>query len=266
MKFLLDIPIVVSVAEWVWNVDPVEAGVGDPLTSAEICLPILPFMNLDCWSRLVIKGLGIAIILGACLNKAPVIRNILSARATAGLSRGAVLGETIMYANGASYGTLSGHPFSAYGENVALLIQSIVIVLLIWKFSTPAVSMGERGIVVAVAAIYLVTVSFFLTEELYYLLMSINVPILLYSRGSQILETYRCQHTGAQSIITTTMNLVGGLIRILTLIHEVGWDLAVLVPFGLSVSLNIVCFSQHFYYRSNTEKFMADLQAKKKQQ
>jgi hypothetical protein len=120
----------------------------------------------------------------------------------------------------------------------------------------------------ATGAVYLVTLTMFLPESQYYLLMTSIMPILLYSRGSQILQTYQCKHTGAQSIITTTMNLLGGLIRILTTIKEVGWDLNVLGMFGLSLGLNIVCFLQFFYYKENTEKFLQDLRtaAKKKQQ
>lgn len=270
MKFLLEIPLVLSFAEWVWTVDddgvavvaPEDASESTrPKYSAELCLSTLPLMNGDCWKRLIVKGLGVAIILGACLNKAPVIRNILANRAAAGLSRNAVYGETLMYANSAAYGLLSAFPFSAYGENAALLLQSVVIVFLTWQFATPpGVSITERGTVVAVVAVYLTVVPFLLTESHYYLLMTSIMPILLVSRGSQIIETYRCQHTGAQSILTTTMNLVGGLIRILTTIQEVGWDFAVLGTFGLSLILNCLCFGQHFYYQSNTQKFLAELQ------
>jgi len=272
MKFLLDIPFIVALAEWVWTVEMTEEDEGAPVvlpkTSAELCLSTLPLMNGDCWSQLIVKGLGIAIILGACLNKAPIIRNILANQAAAGLSRASIYGETLMYANSAAYGQLLGHPFSAYGENACLLLQSLIIIVLAWKFADPKVSLREQGLIMAAGAAYLATVTMFLPESQYYLLMTSIMPILLYSRGSQILQTYQCQHTGAQSIITTTMNLVGGLIRILTTIKEVGWDPNVLGMFGLSLGLNIVCFLQFFYYKENTNKFVQDLQAaaKKKQQ
>ena len=261
MKFLLDLPWVVSFAEWIWTVDPHE----QVSVSAEMCLSSLPLMNGDCWKRLLVKGLGLAIILGSCLNKAPVIRNIIANRAAVGLSRSAIYGETLMYANSAAYGMLSSFPFSAYGENAALLLQALVIVVLCWKYSnTTMISITERGSVVAAATVYLATVPFVLPESLYYLLMTSIMPILIVSRGSQILETYRCQHTGAQSIVTTSMNLLGGVIRIGTTIQEVGWDWAVLGTFGLSLVLNCICFGQHFYYQTNTKKFLADLQQQKK--
>ena len=269
MKSFLGLPWLVSFAEWIWTVD-VDIDV-DPddehvvAVSAEFCLSSLPWMNGDCWKRLIVKGLGVAIILGACLNKAPVIRNIVSNRAAVGLSRGAIYGETLMYANSAAYGMLSHFPFSAYGENTALLLQSLIIVVLCWKYSSATViSFSERALVVAAATAYVATVPLALPESRYYLLMTSIMPILLVSRGSQILETYRCQHTGAQSIVTTSMNLVGGVIRIGTTIQEVGWDFAVLGTFGLSLVLNCICFGQHFYYQTNTKRFLADLQQQKK--
>lgn len=269
MSFLLEIPLVVSLAEWIWNDSTSQdSSLEQVKTSAELCLSTLPLMNTDCWKCLIAKGLGILIIVGAFLNKAPVIRNIVVAQATAGLSRASVYGETIIYANAAVYGLLNSHPFSAYGENIALLLQAILIVVLTWHYDSKYISAFERGVVLAMAALYWAVVVFFLPQQYYFVLMTSIMPLLLYARGSQIIETFRCQHTGAQSIITTTMNLGGGLIRILTTIQEVGWDFAVLVTFGLSLVLNIICFGQYFYYQKNTQTFLADLQtaSKKKKQ
>jgi mannose-P-dolichol utilization defect 1 len=255
MKFLLEIPLVMSLAEWIWGGDS-----GDG--AATFCVESLPWMNSECWSRLIVKGLGIAIILGACLNKAPVMLNIMRAKSTQGLSSTAVYGETLVYANGAFYGMLSGHPITAYGENAALFLQSVVIIFMMWQFAAPPASMLERGLVGLLGALYVLVTTAILPKEFHYLLMTSIMPVLLYSRGSQILETFRCQHTGAQSIVTNTMSLVGGLIRILTTIKEVGWDMAVLGTILLSCILNLTLFVQYFYYRKNTETFLADLRVK----
>jgi mannose-P-dolichol utilization defect 1 len=176
-----------------------------------------------------------------------------------------------VYTNCALYGILEGHPLTAFGENIALLLQSLVIVYLVWTLSTKSatpVSLQEKSLVVTCLIGYITVNNMFLPEMYRYLLMSSNLPILLYSRGSQILETYRIQHTGAQSIVTLTMNFVGGLIRILTTIQEVGWDIAVLAGYGLSLLLTSTLFIQYFYYQANTAKFIADLkvQVDKKQQ
>lgn len=173
-----------------------------------------------------------------------------------------------VYTNGALYGILEKHPFTAFGENLALVLQSLVIAFLVWKYTggkekintNNGVTLQERFMTAILYVSYITCTFTILPDNLRYLLISSNVPIMLYSRGTQVLETFRIQHTGAQSVVTTTMNLVGTLIRILTTIKEVGWDFAILIGFALSLILNLTMFIQYFYYRSNTERFISQLQ------
>jgi hypothetical protein len=258
MKFLLDLPIVMVLADWIWGQD------ANDQVSPELCIETIPFMNAGCSSQLAVKGLGIAIIGGACFNKAPIMVNILNTKSTAGLSRTAIYGETICAANAAFYGLLEGHPLTAYGENGALLFQSVAIIFMMWQFTdAPKVSTQERVLASGLGVAYVVGVTTMLTTDLHYLLMASIWPVMLYARGSQIIETWQIQHTGAQSILTTSLNLVGGMLRILTTIKEVGWDMAVLSGFLLSAIMNGVMFLQYFYYQSNTEKFVKELKEKK---
>lgn len=254
MNRLIEIPLIMAVADWIWG--------EDPLVTPAFCVERIPVMSSECWSRLIVVGLGVAIILGACLNKAPIMINILNAKSTSGLSATAIYGETLVYANCAFYGMLSGHPFTAFGENAALFVQSVIVTILMWHFSSPPASTEERTAAIVAGVSYVFLVYFVLPIELRYLLMTSVMPILLYSRGSQILATFRCQHTGAQSIATTTMNVMGGMVRILTTIKEVGWDMAVLGTIFLSCILNLTMLAQYFYYRKNTEAYLSDLKVK----
>jgi uncharacterized protein YhhL (DUF1145 family) len=212
MKFLLNIPLVMSFAEWVWSDDPSDN------VSPEQCLESLmsSFMlnketGIGCWSRLMAKGLGIAIVLAACLNKAPVIRNIIHSQSTAGIARYSVYGDCIVYANMAYYGIKEGHPFTAFGENVAILLQSLVIIILICKFENkPIVGFMERVMVMLFGVLYTLAVFFILPKEHNYLLISCTWPMYISSRGSQIYHTaIVAKHTGAQSLITLSLNLLG---------------------------------------------------------
>ena len=248
MKFLLELPPVVALAIWLWGED-------------QTCLDAFPFMPMDCWSALAAKGIGIAIILASCLNKAPIMRNILAARSVEGLSRFSFYGDALVYANGSFYGLLEGHPFTAFGENVALLIQTLLIVALVWRYSK--VSAMEKGLVALFATCYVLGVNYVLPSHLHSLLMASITPVYLYARGLQIWETFRAQHTGAQSIVSIAMSLVGSIIRILTTLKEVGMDWAVLGNYSLGVVLNGTCFAQYYYYRRNTERFLQEQQSKK---
>jgi hypothetical protein len=42
----------------------------------------------------------------------------------------------VVYNNATVYGFLEGHPFTANGESGALLLQTVVIILMAWQFST----------------------------------------------------------------------------------------------------------------------------------
>lgn len=252
MKFLLDNSLVMWLANWFWGENEV--------TSPEECITALPFMTRDCWTTLIAKGAGIAIILGAFLNKAPVIANLRNSQSTEGLSRGAVYGDFLVYANAFSYGYLEGHPMTSYGESGALLVQTLVIIALIWQYSKPSISFTEPILTGVVVLIYLYVTQNMLPPEYHYLLMTINYPASAYARGSQIFATYQVKHTGANSIITTTLNVVGSLIRILTTIQEVGFDIPVLASYALGVVLNGICFIQHFVYWENTKEFVSKLE------
>jgi len=149
---------------------------------------------------------------------------------------------------------------------LALNGQTLVLVLTIWQLQdNPPVSMQHIIAAFVVYASYCFAGLYLLPEDMQYLLLASNWPLLLYSRGSQILTTQKLKHTGPQSIITITLNLVGVLIRILTTISEVGWDMTLLSGFALSAAMSFILFVQYFIYRSNTAKFLAELEKKKKE-
>jgi hypothetical protein len=255
MRSLLNSHYVLSIANNIWGDDTS----GD--VSGQVCLKRFPFMELGCWSGLLAKSIGVLIILASCINKAPVIRNMLDSKSAAGLSRFSIYGDVLVSANGAFYGILEGHPFTAFGENCALVIQTIIIISLIWRFSR--VEGTEKVMSLGAAMLYLGVITLLLPKDMNYLLQASITPIYLYSRGLQIFETFRIQHTGAQSIATIGMSLAGSAIRILTTIQEVGMDFAVLANYGLGVAMNLTSFVQYFYYKDNTNKYLLKLKTKK---
>lgn len=94
--------------------------------------------------------------------------------------------------------------------------------------------------------------------------MVYNPIVLVSTRGAQIRANYENKQTGAQSIATIAMNLVGSLVRIATTIKEIGFDFHILRSYGASVTLNAILFAQILMYRATTEKFLGDLKKKKK--
>ena len=113
MKLILENPLVIGFAEWVWHDSP-SSDTADHAISPELCLATMPVMNGACWSALLAKGLGVAIILGACLNKAPLIYNIWTSQSTQGLSAGALYGELLVVAHSSLYGILMEYRTSLF--------------------------------------------------------------------------------------------------------------------------------------------------------
>jgi hypothetical protein len=163
-------------------------------------------------------------------------------------------------ANTSLYGFLENFPITAYGEYIVVTIQGILIVLFVWIFSKPRVPWIEQSLFGVFIVVYPMSVYIFLPKDFYYLLVVSNWPLFMCSRGLQIIENYRIQHTSAQSILTDGSVVIGSLVRIVTTLQEVGWDQSVLLSFGLYCFMSMILVLQNIYYRKNTEKFFKSRQ------
>lgn len=257
MVRLVDIPLVMPLAEWIW------AGALSDDVSAETCLSQVPFLTSGCFSQLLSKALGVAIVLGSCLNKMPIILNMMKTRSAIGVSRTGLYGEAVVYTNCALYGFLQGHPINAYGENVSLLMQNVALIVMAWQFKSSTVAIQEKAVATVFFVVYVICGMYVLPPDLRYLLMSSTWITMLYARGSQVIETFYDKHTGNLSIVTTSMNLVGASIRILTTLNETG-DMVVVSGYLLSVVMCLIMFIQYWMYLEKTLEVQKQAQAELK--
>ncbi|KAL3902417.1 MAG: hypothetical protein SGILL_010830, partial [Bacillariaceae sp.] len=144
---------------------------------------------------------------------------------------------------------------------------NVVLVALSWTYSnktaTP-VTMQEKVMVIVGFVAYIAAVLQYLPEEYWSFLMSSTWPIMVYARCSQIWGTFKAKSTGNLSIVTTSMNLFGAAIRILTTMQETGGDFFVLGGYLLSGSLSSIMFGQYWWYLKNTLKTSKEAGKKKK--
>lgn len=276
MVNLASIPLVMPLAKWVW-----EASENPEEVSPDMCLSQVPFLGSGCFSALLAKALGVVIILGSCVNKIPLILNMQNSKSADGISRNSLYGEALVYASCVFYGRLHEYPFSSCqstfshlstvafyilisrnfyllteidGENASLLIQNFVLIAMAWNLSATPVSPLEKVTSTGGFVAFSIFIMYFLPENLRYLLMSGTWPVMIYARGSQILGTFQVKQTGNLSILTTSMNLVGSLIRVGTTVQETG-DVVVLAGYILSFLLSLAMFFQYFLYLTNTQEF-----------
>lgn len=256
--------IILPFAQYVWGSS--KSAEESVTLTPEFCISSLPFsIPPPCLPMLLTKLIGVAIICGAASNKAPVFLNILKSKSGYGFSMSSVYAESIMYSNSAFYGILKGNPITSFGENLVVAFQTLIMVLLLWKFKKdPSPPTSEKIMALVGYASYVFITFVMLPPSYQYLLHASNWFVLIFARGSQILSTYKIKHTGNQSIITMVMNFGGSAIRVPTTIKEVGWDFTLLSGFFISLFLNAILISQYFLYQSNTRKLFESLEAEKK--
>ena len=128
---------VISLANWTWGGGPSDSSTSNStmvVINPTLCLESLPFLPSSCLSPLIAKVVGMCIVLASCVNKAPVINNIIKSNSVSGLSSTSIYGEIILYSNASLYNILRGNPFSAYGETFTVLLQTMIVAVLFWRY------------------------------------------------------------------------------------------------------------------------------------
>jgi hypothetical protein len=202
------------------------------------------FIVIGCWVVFDLVVVG--------LIKTPVMINILKAKSTSGLSATAACTETLAYANFVAFDIFSGRPIAIHA---AILVQSVIVTMLMWHYSTPPTSKVERGIALLAAIAYIFLVVILLPTTYHYLLLPTTyhylleqsaMLMLLYSKCSQIWVTQSCRHKGPQSFVSTFWNVCPGMVWILD--NGVFSD----PRETLKTALNLIMLLQLFYYDKNT--------------
>lgn len=167
-----------------------------------------------------------------------------------GFAKGAILGEVMLFSNAAFYGVKMNYAFSAYGETVFQLVQSILMVCLFYMYKPPKYLTGYVQ-PLGVYAAYLAVVFLWLPQEHAHFLPKLNWPMVIWTRGSQIASNYRLKYTGSQSPLTILMQAGGSAVRIFTTLVIIGFDMSLLMGYSLGTGLNLTLLWQWFIYRSN---------------
>ncbi|KAF5835918.1 hypothetical protein DUNSADRAFT_6675, partial [Dunaliella salina] len=198
------------------------------------------------------QALGYGVLAGACITKLPQIVNVLKSGSAEGLSPLSFELETGGLLVHASYGYVNELPFSAYGEAFILFIQSLYLLLLIYRLARipsirPAFSMGLMA--AYIAAVYSGRVD---SAQVGYLFNANNF-VFMAARLPQIHSNWRTKNTGQLSLVTCCINTLGCVVRIFTSITE-GAGLAMVRGYSISLLLNAILVAQIFMYAPSKKK------------
>ena len=183
--------------------------------------------------------LGYGIVVGSAGVKMPQIYNIVKAGSVHGLSGTSLLVEWASSVATLSYYLPLGYPFSTWGENFFLFFQNGIITALYLKY-TSGIRSGKFALVALLSAmlgsvLYLRSLpDIVLPEQLCSAIgmascritceeLAVGLPfvLMLFGRLPQILQNQRQGHTGALSLITYLLNVLGGAARLFTVMQEI---------------------------------------------
>ncbi|XP_054851178.1 mannose-P-dolichol utilization defect 1 protein [Eublepharis macularius] len=203
------------------------------------------FLHIPCLKILISKGLGLAIVAGSLMVKLPQIFKIVGAKSAEGLSFHSILLELLAITGTMAYSIANSFPFSAWGEALFLMLQTVAIGFLVQHLG------GHTGRGLSFLFLYFGVLSLLLSPlspmAVITVLQASNVPAVVISRLLQAATNYRKGHTGQLSAITASLLLAGSLARIFTSVQETG-DPLMALTYVVSSACNGIIVMQLLYY------------------
>ncbi|TFJ86370.1 hypothetical protein NSK_002578 [Nannochloropsis salina CCMP1776] len=216
--------------------------------------------HLDLILSFISMGLSMGIIAGACFLKIPQLLTILKHQSVAGLSPLSIYAEITSGLGMVLYNLHANTPFLYYGETVAVLLQNLLLLLLLWRYASPPTSLSDR-LVPSAIVLALGTVGWSLPEHKEWIVRA-TLPLVVAMRLPQILTNWSNRHTGQLAALTALMALAGSLARLFTTLKELGPKDPQLLVYALSFSLNAVVMAQIVWYRQATAEAMESKERK----
>lgn len=203
-------------------------------------------LHVQCLKILLSKTLGYGIVLGSVMVKLPQVLKIYGARSGAGLSVGAVGLELLALGGSVAYSVTHGFPFSAWGEALFLLLQTLTIGFLILHYRG-STAWGLL-LLLLYAVLLMALLSPWAPPALITALQAANVPCVVGGRLLQAAANHRQSHTGQLSAATTALLLAGSAARVFTAVHDTG-DALLILTYTASAACNALLMGQILFYR-----------------
>ncbi|XP_032438137.1 mannose-P-dolichol utilization defect 1b [Xiphophorus hellerii] len=209
------------------------------------------FLDVPCLKIALSKALGIAIILGSVLVKLPQIIKLMRAKSAEGLSFNSVLLELLAITGTMAYSMSNKFPFSAWGEALFLMLQTVTIGFLIQHY-------GRRtGLGLLFLVVYFLLLGVLLSPvtpmSVVTSMQAFNMPAIIIGRLIQAATNFRNGHTGQLSAISVFLLFAGSLARIFTSLQETGDSLMALTYVISSTCNGIITLQVLYYWNSKPE-------------
>ncbi|KAF3697455.1 Mannose-P-dolichol utilization defect 1 protein [Channa argus] len=209
----------------------------------------LNFLDVPCLKILLSKGLGIGIILGSVMVKMPQILKLMGAKSAEGLSFKSVLMELLAITGTMAYSIANKFPFSAWGEALFLMMQTVTIGFLIQHYG----GRTSRGLlfVVVYFCLLILLLSPVTSMSVVTTMQASNMPAIIIGRLIQAVTNFQNGHTGQLSAVSVFLLFAGSLARIFTSLQETG-DSLMALTYVISSACNGIIALQHYYRHSSS--------------
>lgn len=210
------------------------------------------FLDVPCLKIVLSKCLGLGIILGSVMVKLPQIFKLLGAKSAEGLSFKTVLLELLAITGTMAYSIINKFPFSAWGEALFLMLQTVVIGFLIQHYG----GRTSRGLLflVVYSGLLVLLLSPVTPVSVITSLQASNMPAIIIGRLIQAAANYRNGHTGQLSAISVFLLFAGSLARIFTSLQETGDSLMALTYVISSACNGIIALQVLYYWNSSPDR------------
>ncbi|KAM9335852.1 mannose-P-dolichol utilization defect 1b [Symphorus nematophorus] len=209
------------------------------------------FLDVPCLKIVLSKVLGIGIIMGSVLVKLPQILKLMGAKSAEGLSFKSVLLELLAITGTMAYSITNKFPFSAWGEALFLMLQTVAIGFLIQHYG----GRTSRGLLFLVLyfGLLVVLLSPITPLAVVTFMQASNMPAIIIGRLIQAAANFRNGHTGQLSAISVFLLFAGSLARIFTSLQETGDSLMALTYVISSACNGIIALQVLYYWNSSPE-------------
>jgi mannose-P-dolichol utilization defect protein 1 len=199
----------------------------------------------ECVPLVTSRVLGLAITAGSACLLIPQILKIFAAKSGAGISLIAQLLALVAAGGTAAYSYEKGFVFSQWGDSLFVAMQTVVIIMQILHYGD-----ATAYAFAFMACCWSLSMAVAYHHIPFYILTTLQastIPIVITSKGIQIVQNFRNKSTGQLSLISVFLQFAGCIARVFTSVQETG-DQLIIGSFVVAGLLNGIIFSQMFIY------------------
>ncbi|XP_025419401.1 mannose-P-dolichol utilization defect 1 protein homolog [Sipha flava] len=215
----------------------------------EVLFVDLDFFNGTCLKSALSKGLGFGIVGGSLLVKLPQVLKVWNSKSAVGISLINVCMDLFAVTANVVYSYSSQFPFSAWGDSLFILFQTLLIVILVLYYNIS--KRAASSFTFIYCSLLFLLVSDIVPNSFLWNAQFISIPLMFFGKMAQCYVNFKNKSTGQLSMATCLLLFLGSSVRVFTSIQETG-DSLLIWSFGLASFANFIIVTQFYCFKSGS--------------